>query len=285
VIKSIYFLPHGGTIIPGLEPNYNEESEKLHKNMEKIAQEMREDDIKVIFLTSPHGYSHVRDFLVYYHNVFEGFHIYRGNESELKVDQFLWPGNTQIAEILFQVMQQAQLPVSPFLQADPNYNLKLSWGETIPLSYIANQDGPAVVIFSVPMLIGESDQTKDQLFKMGEILSIISESQTFTDIPISIVISGDLAHKHDKDHEYGYSEKSKTFDELSIKWAKDPTNDKFEELLELHQSAASCGIYGIGIIQGIINNNNSEWVCEHSVYALPSYFGMMISSWKPKDEK
>lgn len=270
-------------MVPGLEKGRNEAAERLHQEMLKIKDEMKEDKIQLIFLTSPHGYVHATDFLVYFHNVFEGFQFYQDRGEHVEVDQLLWPGNTQVAEILLQVLARAGLPVSPIILADSNYPFKVAWGETIPLSYIADQEGPQVVIFSLPMAIEDESKYSEQLFTIGNALQVIAESDTFKDINISLVISGDLSHKHDPNHEYGFDESAKPFDDKSVAWAQQPVVDSFQELLKLHETAASCGIYGMGIIQGLIDNHPAEWKTSKVIYECPSYFGMMVASWKPNN--
>jgi hypothetical protein len=39
------------------------------------------------------------------------------------------------------------------------------------------------------------------------------------------------------------------------------------------------------ILQGIMENSESNWINKEHVYECPTYFGMTISSWKPEMTK
>ncbi|MHA2249626.1 MAG: DODA-type extradiol aromatic ring-opening family dioxygenase [Candidatus Kariarchaeaceae archaeon] len=278
VIKSVYFVPHGGVMVPGLEKEYNEDARILHEAMEKIQKEIKEDGIKLIFLTNPHGYSHPTDYLVYLHQIFEGYQIFY-DEEKASIKQYVWPGNIQVAQLLIQMLRETGIPATPFIQADINYPLKLAWGETIPLSYFSGSEGPQVVIFGTPL--NSSKERKDELLEIGKFLKLLGDAPVLENTPISIIISGDLSHKHDPNHEYGFHENSKIYDEMAVDWTKNPTNEKLDQLLELNETADGCGTFGMGILQGLFNfSADKKWSNSMSTYACPTYFGMIVSGWK-----
>ncbi|MFV2015987.1 MAG: hypothetical protein ACC656_11190, partial [Candidatus Heimdallarchaeota archaeon] len=68
MINSIYFLPHGMQIIPGMEDPYNSEFEKLHIEMEKIRKTLESDNSALILLITPHGLNLDSNFLIYENN-------------------------------------------------------------------------------------------------------------------------------------------------------------------------------------------------------------------------
>ncbi len=285
MIKSLYLVPHGGVIVPGLEEEYNEKARILHESMLKVQKEIQEDKIKLIFLVSPHGYQHPTDFLIYLHQVFEGFQIISSEEENNKrmVKQFMWPGNLEVSQLLIKMLREAGIPASPFIQADVNYPLKLAWGETIPLTYIASSEGPQIVILSPPVVSISHKNSKDQLKEVGKFFKLLGDSPFLKDTPVSIVISGDLSHKHDPNHEYGFHETSKTYDSEVVEWTKNPAEDKLTKLFELNETADSCGISGIAIIQGIMKSlTTTKWKNSFSVYKCPTYFGMIVSAWRPE---
>lgn len=248
--------------------------------MQTLASEFQEDKIDLILLNSPHGYTHLNDYLIYFHNIYEGWHFLEKEEG-MSVEQLVWSGNTKMAELLLQTLNSAGFSSSPLLLGDPNYPLKLSWGDTIPLSFVATNEGPQVVIFSHPMNIGaEERDSQGEMLKMGEVLENFLNAPGFEEINFSLIISGDLSHRHDPEHQYGFHTSAGTFDKLVIDWVANPNKKMYGELVELHQTAESCGIYGIGILQGIFDATSDTWksvICE---YELPSYFGMAVASWK-----
>ncbi len=303
MLESVYFLPHGGVIVPGMEPERNDAANSLHEAMLKVKSNIIDDNIKVIFIMSPHGYVHATDILVLFHQIFEGQHLIEIN-GERQFQHFLWQGNLDIAEMLFQILNQMGLPVSPLIQGDPSNPLKLAWGETIPLSYIANEKGPAIIVFGLPMVNAKFNDAKNMYIPIGMALKSIVNTKLFADIPVSLVISGDLSHKHDPNHKYGYHEDSKKFDELAVRWANNPDEQKLEELYKLNENAASCGIHGMSVLQGVFNpeeitivfseeekdnkpiqpKKSYKWKNTFIHYGCPTYFGMMVSEWKRIDE-
>ena len=59
-------------------------------------------------------------------------------------------------------------------------------------------------------------------------------------------------------------------------------DDSLMELFKLESTAHSCGLKGMTILQGIMENSESKWINNEHVYECPTYFGMTISSWKPE---
>ena len=83
-LQSIYLVPHGGIIIPGMEPGRDDTSEskaaadRLLELMQQVGNEIRDDEIDIIFLTSPHGYIHPTDVQVIFNSILEGWQYFHG---------------------------------------------------------------------------------------------------------------------------------------------------------------------------------------------------------------
>jgi len=283
-LKSIYLLPHGGVIIPGLEPDRDDTEERKAKadrllmKMEEIGQEFKEDNIDIIFLTSPHGYLHPNAVQVAFNSIFEAWQYYH---KDGRVEQMLFPGHSQLAQIFFELLLQKQINTQPLIFADTSFPLKIAWGEAIPLQFLSSaEEGPQVVLFSLPLSAGTNGET-DVLDKVADTFLELCDAPLLDDFNVSLVVSGDLSHKHDANHEYGYSKNADLFDEKSVAWMKAPDRQKYDELLELHETAASCGIFGMGVIQRLMEHLEPRGWTNHGVtYALPTYFGMSVASWK-----
>ncbi len=283
-LKSLYLLPHGGIITPGPYGTLDEKSAKLNEAMKRVAQEIEDDGIQLIIITSPHGYNHPSDYLVYFHNVFESWEIYTNQETkENSVERFLWQGNTDLAQVLFQSLNINGIRAAPLILGDPNFPMKIAWGETIPLSFLKG-DKHQVLIFSTPMSLiaddGDSEKGITELKKVGATIEKLVNSTIFADIAVSVIISGDLSHKHDKDHQYGYHESSADFDKITMEWVKTQSEDKLKELYRLEPTASSCGLKGMTILQGIFDDSEKKWINKEHVYECPTYFGMTVSSWR-----
>ena len=88
------------------------------------------------------------------------------------------------------------------------------------------------------------------------ISSVLLNFINTTDQKVSLVISGDLSHVHQKDGPYGYHDSGIKFDTIVKKWCLDPTTDKLQSLIELQTSAIACGMSGILIK---VRNNANEY--------------------------
>jgi aromatic ring-opening dioxygenase LigB subunit len=283
-LKSLYLLPHGGIIVPGPYGKLDAKSQILNEAMKRVAEEIEEDKIQIIILTSPHGYNHPSDYLIYYHNIFESWEIYTNQETkESSVERLLWQGNTDLAQILFQSLNINGIRAAPLVLGDPNFPMKIAWGETIPLSFLKS-DNLQVLIFSTPMsqIADDEDSEKGivELKKVGTTIEKLVNSSMFADVVVSVIISGDLSHRHDENHQYGYHESSAEFDKITMEWVKTQSDDSLMELYKLEPTANSCGLKGMTILQGIMENSESNWINKEHVYECPTYFGMTISSWK-----
>ncbi len=281
-LKSIYLVPHGGVIIPGMEPGRDDDpqrkaaADKLLQRMEQIGQEIRDDNIEIVFITSPHGYMHPTDVLVNFNSVLEGWQYFH---EKGEVQQQIFPANSQLAQIFHLLLEQEGIKVSPVILADANFPIKISWGEGIPLHFISSPEGPQVVMFSLPMNAGEEGNL-ESINGVADVLLNLLDAPMMEEHNVSVVISGDLSHRHDSHHEYGFHDNAQPFDEGVMEWIDEPTPEKYMELLNLHDDAASCGIFGMGLIQRMLER--LEWQPVYSDYALPTYFGMAVSCWKPE---
>lgn len=274
-LKSVYFVPHGGAMVPELEGPLKPDGVLLNKAMQDVGREIQEDNIHIILMTSPHGYLHPTDYLIYYHNIYEEWLIFE-KDGQQNLKRNMWMGNTQVAQVLFQLLREKGIPASPFLLGDTNYPLKISWGEAIPLSFLAGVEGPQVVIFSLPMHNGKTD--REELINLGKTISHMLSLDLFHEVNVSLVISGDLSHKHDKDHHYGYHEDCKLFDNTSMQWIREGSGELMDKLYSMEETAAPCGLHGMNILQGVFEEE--EWEHKHSQYGCPTYFGMAVASWK-----
>ncbi len=277
-LKSIYLVPHGGAIVEDLEGPLKPDGILLNRAMKKVASEIRDDNIQLILLTSPHGYIHPTDYLIYFHDIYEEWQVIENNGQQ-HVKRNMWMGNVQVAQILYQLLRESGISASPLILGDTNFPLKLSWGDAIPLSFISGIEGPQSVIFSLPMYNGESNQ--DELKKLSKTILDMLNLDIFQEINVALVISGDLSHKHDPEHHYGFHEDAKVFDELAVQWSRSQDASIIAELYKMYDTAAPCGLQGMNIIQSIFDLD-SDWKHENTVYGLPTYFGMQISSFKKK---
>lgn len=276
MISSIHFLPHGMQIIPGLEQSYDDRFSSLDKAMREVKLQG-----EIVLLITPHGLSLEDEYLFYKHDLYQG--LYYNIEPKTSViygeiiSKKLFAGNQEITSLFMKEMDEI-ISVRSAIQGGSDYAMTLAWGETVPLYYL--QENIEVIIMSIPRK-RYSDLTamKGELKSIGSKINEISNNVVFKDRKINVVISGDLAHAHSIDGAYGFHESAKIFDEMVIQWSETREEKHLNELLELNKTALACGMAGICILQGLFNKIEVEQTLKH--YSCPTYFGMMVSSWKP----
>lgn len=280
MLNSIYFLPHGMQIIPGMENPYNFDFEKLHNEMEKISETLEAENSELLILVTPHGLNLENDFLIYEHNEFTGNYY---NIVEKKsvvygdlVDTKRWQGDQEFSLQLKQFIAKNEIDIRGLSQGYADYPLTLAWGETVPLYYLPAEKSQRIIILGIPRSRHEDIfKIQDTLVKLGQTLIEFCQDQEET---ISIIFSGDLSHTHIAEGPYGYHPTSKTFDYLVREWSKFPRRETFNKILELQPTALACGMAGLSMLQGIADKyqlNN-----DISFYDLPTYFGMIINRWE-----
>lgn len=282
MIKSVFFLPHGMQIIPGMEDPYNSDFEKLHIEMETIRKVMESESAELLVLITPHGLNLEDRFIIYEHNEFIG-HYYKIIEKQSVVYGDLvetkkWQGSQEDSLKLKQYLIGCGLDIDCLTQGYADYPLTLAWGETVPLYYLPEKLGQRIIVLGIPRSRHEEIYTmQDTLVKLGQALIEFCKDQNNS---TALIFSGDLSHTHIEDGPYGYDPSSKEFDRLVQVWSNNPKRETFEKILELQKTALACGMAGISMIQGIVDKY--EISINTSFYDLPTYFGMIVNRWEIK---
>ncbi len=277
IMTSVYFLPHGLQIIPGVDKEQSEGFQSLHGYMKEIGTEFQKQNPKKLILITPHGYRLESDYLIYYHNRYMAHHYAIKDDSVVFGDIFHTlqiSGNTNFSDKLFDLLN-LDIPLQKLTLGSPDYPITVGWGETVPLTYLVNDKQPEVAIISLPARrYTQLDEMIPELEKIGNKLASLIDNDTF------LVISGDLAHRHDKNGPYGFHDNAKKFDQLVIKWAETMDNTLIPKLQELNKDAMACGMAGIHILKGIFQTD--KWINKYAKYECPTYFGMGIFQWIKK---
>ena len=100
-----------------------------------------------------------------------------------------------------------------------------------------------------------------------------------------VIISGDLAHTHDKDGPYGYSSAAGPFDAAIIQWEGQGNRDALLTAAAGYvQEALSCGFPGFVMLQGMLDARGGPEVWTPQLLAAhhPSYYGMSVAAFLPR---
>lgn len=283
-VVGAFVLPHGGVALDPRNFNTTNRTEKceakeLHDACLKVGRDVQSVNPDIVFLSTPHGLSDYRNFLLYGNAIGSGYgdvddclvqpcryNLSIKLESQLAAAITKWYGYTRNVSSL-----------TAFGPSGNDNPIPLRWGEVIPLLFIGNISSTKVVIMSQPTRrYTDSVQMIPELLQLGKDLFTLLEESS---LRIAVVISADLAHTHKADGPYGYSNASQPFDDAIGKWANTLDYNFLEEAGTLVDRALSCGYTGLVMLHGMFMQHGvSLW--KSSVYANvhPSYYGMMASS-------
>ncbi|TFH29651.1 MAG: hypothetical protein E4G98_03465 [Promethearchaeota archaeon] len=308
VIKSMFFLPHGMQIIPGLETPYNHNFGSLHAAMQKIQQRISAEDPDLIILFTPHGYRLESAFCLYLAKTYRAFlpKLDRSNVDGTSVHSIEeYPTNWDFLNNVLKTYKNHPNPgfeLESLSLATPEYPLPLAWGSSVPLHYTRNlknyvspqntpqqaskQGSPEIAIISLPNSRRNIKKSRDSLHQCGKFFGhIIQESS----LKISVVFSGDLAHTHQNQGNFSLHPSSKIFDDKIQDWIKnlDKTHWITPDLIQLEQTALACGLSTLLIMEGMLDYFRDcfphiSWKSDVIDYTVPTYFGMLIVHIFPK---
>jgi len=265
-IVGAYILPHGALV---LDPK-DSESTHLQAAMKEVGREIKDLNPDFILLSTPHGIANTYDFCFYLGDSAEGSAEWEDEYTEYKLKLKM---NSQFTEEMINhlAVNNSVSGIMSFGGASP---MQLRWGEVIPLWYLTdnNRKLPSVTILSQPTRrYTEASQMATELRRLGKNIYRYLEK---IERRVVVIISGDLAHTHQEDGPYGYSDNAEKFDQIFVKWAEgDP--DAFYSMISLTNTALSCGFTGFVMLQGMLD----EWgEVNREVLSIshPTYYGMAV---------
>jgi aromatic ring-opening dioxygenase LigB subunit len=277
VLSSVLMLPHGAEIVPAPYVTYNEAFRPLHDAMRVVGQDVASRQTKLVLMLTPHGYSLDHAYAVYLHERLQGL-FYTLSESNIFgeiAERMLWPGDRVQAERLLATMQASGIAAEGLTHGSPSYPLALAWGESVPLRYLAAENGPSFVIIGLPRSRHDRlPAMQGDLAALGRILYDLASS---FDGSVSIVSSADLSHTHSAEGPYGFHPTSKVFDETVQRWASKPERAHLERMLAMQPEAKACGMAGMCVLQSVLDQ--ARFSSRRLIYALPTYYGMAVAEW------
>lgn len=277
MIKSIYFLPHGMQIVPGVEDHQIPDFRVLHEYMLQVADEISQDGTSNIILITPHGYNLQDKFTIYMHDNFYGY-TYKLKDSVVHgeiLEKIEIAGNLEKSVAFLQELKMHNFPVEGLIHGYSGYPMMLNWGEIVPVYYLEQNHKFRYMILGVPRLRHENFGSLRQYLE-----TLASILKNFQDDFI-LVISGDLAHTHIPEGPYGYHDWAKSFDETFYQWMAEHKQEQMTLMLEQDRKAKACGLAGMYLIHQLLQNN--EYMLTTSFYRVPTYFGMGIGRWVHQD--
>ena len=294
-----------------LPESLKEDVQTLYRATREAAEMAKCTKPEVIFLNTPHGVRLSDHFAVYLNSRAKGNAEWNGQWTEYDVDVAL---DVDTAKAFLEHLQGDSIPaegVAPFSPCES----PLRWGEVVPLWFFRDltSAGVKLVIFNNPLSKMRKNEPLSEVTKVG---TSIARFLNGLQQRILYLVSGDLAHSHETtctlplyladprwnmptsptalpfdlcvEHwvlctplaAQDLTQPAKTTDKHSTKWDKNTykvAEQWLAKAIDLKGSALSCGIYGFGVLHGILAAEVEEGTTykAHLLCRLaPTYYGM-----------
>jgi aromatic ring-opening dioxygenase LigB subunit len=273
-IVGAFILPHGSMILDPKKNGISKQAIRLHEEMKKIGNLVKQLTPDIIFLTTPHSIALSHDYGIYLNKNASGTAEWNGEYREFSINIKL---NQDISSKLLNYLQEKKNAVQGISAYASDVNIPLQWAEVVPLWFLKGLPlNVEYIIFSQPLRRFEySKEMISESIALGTNLKKFFES---INKRVVLTISADLSHTHEKEGPYGFSEEAEIFDELIQDWATSLKSQILtQKIIPILNKAMCCGLIGFCILQGMIGDDNFK--PNVLIRASPSYYGMMVASY------
>jgi aromatic ring-opening dioxygenase LigB subunit len=151
----------------------------------------------------------------------------------------------------------------------------MDWGTQVPLHFMGGRDDPPKPIV---MVAPARDLSWAMHVEAGRAIAKTAEA---SDKRVALIASCDHGHGHDAKGPYGYTSRSKEFDDRVVELVK---RNALGELLTFDpgfpSEAKADSFWQMLMLHGAIGD---RWRAEFLSYEAPSYFGMLCAAFTPPD--
>jgi len=280
----------------------------LYQSFLSAAQLAKDKKPDIIFLNTPHGVCLSDHLCVYLNDKAKGNAEWNEQWMEYSINVEM---NPDLSQQFLDHLQSDGIRAEG-MASFAKCEAPLRWGEVIPLWFFKDliESGMKVVIFSNP-LSRSKPLVVDELSLVGRSVGRFMHGLTER---VLYITSGDLAHTHATDCSLPLylpdprwnmppSDTALPFDNHIQKWllAEDPSSDYCEpklsalrssewkvsnghhwlsEAMKIKKQARSCGIYGFGILHGVLALMAKEKPITSQVFCrlAPTYYGMPVAA-------
>lgn len=288
MINSMYFVPHGMQIIPGLDPAAPQEFAHFHQQMLRFKAQIASENPESILLFTPHGYLLENNFVLYNSEILRAYYPFlnRSNVDGTSIDSIMeFRTDRELIDEIWKKFSE-KLPrkfgMDRISLGSENFPIPLGWGASVPLYYCQGETfKPNIVVISLPRARRNLRDFRISLQAFGDFIFEIVKGSSKR---IGVIFSGDLAHTHQNSPNFSFHPSSRTFDDIIISWFRNLSREVAlpEKLYPLETSALACGLSTLTILEGILknikqNDDNVKISSEILAYSHPTYFGMLLA--------
>lgn len=250
MLNHIYIMPHGDEIID----MPNNESIEMNNTIKNVTK--NDNSIKVII--SPHGLRLDDKIGIYMSYNFKGYyktakHVIKNNyKNEIKLTENIHEKTKYVSEGI------------NYITSGENSYLFLDFGTMIPLKFFNKSN---ITVIGEPRF-----NDKKALINFGSDLYNIINNY---DEKISLIISADQAHTHNKNGPYGYSPMAEKYEDMVKNWIinNDDTIINFDN--DIINKAKPDSYWNMLILYGFIKSSKIKLKLDYSY--VQEYFGMLFA--------
>jgi aromatic ring-opening dioxygenase LigB subunit len=241
----------------------------------------------IIFLSTPHGIKLDNDFSIFMGSRGSGT-VSIGNDLYNKTKSYNVSMEVDLApdeanNLLLKLQDQHQ-NVSGIYSYNNDASVPLQWGEIIPLSMIPAGHEHHLIWSNPERRFKHAPEMVAELLHLGKLILAWAEGRPER---IGVVISADLAHTHQTQGPYGYSNSSAPFDAAIGRWASDPclhAASLLKTARSLQNEALCCGFTGLVLLHGMLCSSSTRFKPNVLANANVTYYGMMAATFDRGDD-
>jgi aromatic ring-opening dioxygenase LigB subunit len=270
--------PHGGEVIPELAGDNTARMAATRRAMEELARHVEAARPETVVVITPHGVRVAGAVCIMTTDravgVLEGEQGGRV-EIDLAVDSDL------AQRIANRASRNYNVPIATAIYGASGGDgcfTPLDWGAVVPLWFLgANKPNPPAIISITP----SRALSLNQLFDFGRALAEAAEESGKR---VALIASADWGHAHDAAGPYGFDPASAEYDSMIQQTVRSNALDSLVNAdLEFADRAKVDGLWQSVMLAGALHHTPMRG--ELISYEAPTYFGMLVASYKPEIER
>jgi aromatic ring-opening dioxygenase LigB subunit len=263
--------PHGSIAIPEAKPKDRPTlASATTAGMEELGRRFTAAEPDVSVVLTPHNI-HVEGAMAVIDAVaVSGDLVQWGSPIALRI-----PVDRELALSVRDAIREAGVPVvaASYGANDPvTAVFPMDWAVLIPAHFMGGRSAPQV---PVVVVAPARDLADDVHIRAGQ---AIARAAAASRKRVAIIASCDHGHGHDAKGPYGFTPKSKEFDEAVVRLIRDGDGLRFSDLgSSFAREAKADSYWQMLILEGALGGDG--WRGELLSYEAPTYFGMLCAAY------
>jgi aromatic ring-opening dioxygenase LigB subunit len=266
--------PHGSIAIPEAKPKDRPSlASATTAGMQELGRRFTAAEPDVSIVLTPHNVHIEGAMAVIDAAAVSGDLVQWGSPISLRI-----PVDRELALSVRDAIREAGIPVvavsyganDPLAAVFP-----MDWAVLIPAHFMGGRSAPQV---PVVVVAPARDLADDLHVRAGQ---VIGRAAAASRKRVALVASCDHGHGHDAKGPYGFTPKSKEFDEAVVSLIRDGDAVRFSRLGSAFAREAKADSYWqMLMLEGALGND--RWKGDLLSYEAPTYFGMLCAAYAPR---